>query len=221
MFVKDQMIPNPPTITPETPIIEAQKKMQQHNIRHLPVVEDGSYLVGLLNRETILQAMPWSATHLSAFETQYILSKIKVHNVMLRDVITVAENELVEEAARIMVDHNVTCLPVVQNQKLVGLITDIDLLAITIEMLGARRHGLRLSVMVPNRVGEIARLSAAIAGIGGNLAAFSTWEGELDPISGSPKQIGIVLRVEAVSKEQVSAAVEALADIELLNVREV
>jgi acetoin utilization protein AcuB len=221
VFVKDQMTPNPLTVRPETPIIEAQEKMRQHNIRHLPVVEGDFHLVGLLNRETILQAMPWSAAHLSAFETQYILSKVKAHNVMLRDVITVTEDELVEEAARIMVDHKVTCLPVVRNNRLVGIITDIDLLAITMEMLGARRHGLRLSVLVPNRVGEIARLSTAIASIGGNLAAFGTWEGELDPISGSPKQIGIVLRVEAVSKEQVITAVEKLADVEILNLREV
>jgi acetoin utilization protein AcuB len=221
VFVKDQMTPNPLAVTPETPITEAQAKMQRHNIRHLPVVEDDFYLVGLLNRETILQAMPWSATHLSAFETQYILSKVKARNVMLRDVITVAEDEMVEEAARIMVDHKVTCLPVVRNKRLVGIITDIDLLAITMEMLGARRHGLRLSVMVPNRVGEIARLTTAIASIGGNLAAFGTWEGELDPISGSPKQIGIVLRVEEVSKERVITAVEKLADVEILNLREV
>jgi acetoin utilization protein AcuB len=127
---------------------------------------------------------------------------------------------LVEEAARIMVDHKVSCLPVTRAEVLVGIITDIDLLAITMEMLGARRHGLRLAVMVPNRVGEIARLSTAIAGIGGNLAAFSTWEGELDSLSGSPKQIGIVLRVEQVSQEQLIEAVEKLADVEILNIRE-
>ena len=105
MFVKDQMTPNPLTVTPETPIIEAQAAMQQHHIRHLPVVDSNDCLVGLLNREALLQAMPWSAAHLSAFETQYILSKVKARNVMLRDVITVTENELVEEAACIMVDH--------------------------------------------------------------------------------------------------------------------
>lgn len=220
MFVKDQMTPNPLTVTPDTPLTEAQQIMQQHNIRHLPVVENGNHLVGLLNRETMLQAMPWSATHLSAFETQYILSRVKARNVMLRDVITVSEDELVEEAARIMVDHKVSCLPVMRDEVLVGIITDIDLLAITMEMLGARRHGLRLSVMVPNRVGEIARLSTVIAGIGGNLAAFSTWEGELDSLSGNPKQIGIVLRVEQVSQEQLIKAVEKLNDVEILNVRE-
>ncbi|MFQ5578033.1 MAG: CBS and ACT domain-containing protein [Anaerolineae bacterium] len=221
MFVKDQMTPNPLTVAPDTPIIEAQATMQQRNIRHLPVVENNDSLVGLLNRETMLRAIPWSAGHLSAFETQYILSKIKARNVMVRDVITVAEDELVEEAARIMVDHKLTCLPVMRNQALVGIITDIDLLAITMEMLGARQHGLRLSVMVPNRVGEIARLSAAIAAIGGNLTAFGTWEGELDPASGHPKQMGIVLRAEEVSREQLMSVVEDLGDVEILNIRQV
>jgi hypothetical protein len=74
--------------------------------------------------------------------------------------------------------------------------------------------------MVPNRVGEIARLSAAIAGIGGNLTAFGTWESDLDPTSGLPRKIGIALRVERVSREQLASTVAKLAEIEILDVRE-
>jgi acetoin utilization protein AcuB len=119
MFVKDQMTPDPLTVGPDTPVTEAQEKMQKHNIRHLPVVDKNLRLVGLLSRLSLLRAMPWSAGHLSAFETQYILSEVKARNVMLRDVITVAEDALVEEAARIMVDHKLTCLPVVRGETLV------------------------------------------------------------------------------------------------------
>lgn len=239
MLVKDRMTPQPlVVVTPDTPITEAQRLMQDHNIRHLPVVTDypstdslarrplmpeagqRQNLVGLLTRETMLQAIPWSAASLSVLETQYVLSKVKVAKVMIRDVITITEDVAVEEAARIMVDHKIGCLPVLRDRALVGIITDIDLLATTMEMLGARRPGLRLSVMVPNRVGEIARLSTAIADIGGNLSAFGTWEGEVDATSGVPEQMGIVLRVEGVSKEQLIATVEKLAEMEILDVRE-
>ena len=160
------------------------------------MVDQNLQLVGLLTRETMLQAVPWSATSLSTLETQYILSKIKAGRVMISDVPTISEDVAVEEAARIMVDHKIGCLPVLRNGTLVGIITDIDLLAVTMEMLGARRPGLRLSVMVPYRAGEIARLSTAIAGTGGNLTAFGTWEGDVDPSSGTPREMGIVLRVE-------------------------
>ncbi len=238
MLVKDRMTSQPLiVVTPDAPITEAQRLMQDHNIRHLPVVTDHPStdslarqpqvqagqrprLVGLLTRETMLQAIPWSAASLSVLETQYILSKVRVDKVMIRDVITITEDVAVEEAARIMVDHKIGCLPVLRDGTLVGIITDIDLLATTMEMLGARRPGLRLSVMVPNRVGEIARLSTAIADIGGNLSAFGTWEGEVDATSGVPEQMGIVLRVEGVSKEQLVATVEKLAEMEILDVRE-
>jgi acetoin utilization protein AcuB len=220
VFVKDQMTPDPITVAPDIPIIEAQQKMQRHNIRHLPVVDQGNHVVGLLTRETMLQAVPWSQSALSTLETQYILSKIKAGKVMIQDVITITEDVAVEEAARIMVDKKIGCLPVVRNEALIGIITDIDLLATTMEMLGARRPGLRLSVLVPYRPGEIARLTSAIAGINGNVTAFGTWEGALDPISGVPQKMGIVARVGGIAKEQLVATVEKLAEIEILDVRE-
>ncbi len=134
------------------------------------------------------------------------LSKTKVGKVMVRDVITVAEDVAVEEAARIMVDHRINCLLVMRQGALVGIITDIDLLSTTMKMLGARQPGLRLSVMIPNRVGEMTRLSAAIAAIGDNLTAFGSWQGE----EGSA-QLGVVLKVEKVAKEPLIAAIEKLA----------
>lgn len=194
--------------------------MQDNNLRHLPVVVERDRLVGLLTRETMLQAVPWSAASLSALETQYVLSKIKVSKVMIENVLTTTEDVPVEEAARVMVDRKVGCLPVVRDGKLAGIITDIDLLATTMEMLGARRPGLRLAVMVPYRVGEIARLSKAIAQIGGNVTAFGTWEGEEDPNTGVPAGFGMAFRVDGVSKERLIDAVEDLEDVEILDLRE-
>jgi acetoin utilization protein AcuB len=221
VLVKDRMTPQPLTaVTSDTPIIEAQRLMQDHDIRHMPVVTEQENLVGLLTRETILQAVPWSAASLSTLETQYILSKVTASKVMVRNVITVTEDVAVEEAARIMVDHKIGCLPVLRSGALLGIITDIDLLSTTMEMLGARRPGLRLSVMVPYRVGEIARISTAISGIGGNMTAFGTWESDVDPTTGLPKRMGIVLRVERVPREQLVATVKKLAEIELSDVRE-
>ncbi len=220
MFVKDQMTPDPITVTPELPISEAQQKMQRHNIRHVPVVDTEQHVVGLLTREAMLQAVPWSQVALSTLETQYILSKIKVGKVMIREVITITEDVPVEEAARIMVDHKIGCLPVVGNGRLIGIITDIDLLAVTMEMLGARQPGLRLSVLVPHRPGEIARLTGAIAAIQGNVTAFGTWEGELDPKSGQPRHLGCVLRVQGITKNQLEAALAGLAEIEILDLQE-
>jgi acetoin utilization protein AcuB len=217
MFVKDRMTGQPlVVVTPDTPITEAQQHMQEYNIRHLPVVVDREQLVGLLTRETMLQAIPWSAASLSVLETQYILSRLKVGKVMIRDVITIGEDVAVEEAARIMVDHKIGCLPVLSESKLVGIITDIDLLSTTMEMLGARHPGCRLTVSVPSRVGEMARLSTAIAGIGGNLAAIGTWSaGE------GSQRWSVVLKVEQVTQQRLVEVVSRLSDVEILDVRQV
>lgn len=216
MLVKDWMTPQPLiVVAPDTPITEVQRLMQDHKIRHVPVVTDQHNLVGLVTRGTLLQAIPWSAVSLSALETQYVLSKVKASKVMIRDVITITEDVAVEEASRIMVDHKLGCLPVLRSGNLVGIITDIDLLSITIEMLGARQPGLRLSVTVPNRVGEMAQLAAAIAGVGGNLTAISSWER-----TQAPGRLGVVLKVAQVSKEQLVAAVKKLAEVEILHMRE-
>ena len=135
MFVKDQMTPDPITVSPDIPIIEAQQKMQRHNIRHLPVVDQSNHVVGLLTRETMLQAVPWSQSALSTLETQYILSKIKAGKVMIQDVITITEDVAVEEAARIMVDKKIGCLPVVRDEALIGIITDYDLIVVSSHLL--------------------------------------------------------------------------------------
>jgi acetoin utilization protein AcuB len=216
VLVKDRMTPQPlVAVTPDTPIVEAQRSMQEHSIRHIPVVTEHHNLVGLLTRETVLKAIPWSATSLSALETQYVLSKITAGKVMIRDVITVSEDVAVEEAARIMVDHTLGCLPVLRAGAMVGMITDIDLLSTTMEMLGARQPGLRLSVTLPNRVGEMARLSAAIAAIGGYISALGSWQ-----VKQNLERWGVVLKVNRVSKEQLMDTVEKIPEIEILDVRE-
>jgi acetoin utilization protein AcuB len=216
MFVKDRMTAQPLVVaTPDMPITEAQRLMQAHNIRHLPVVEDHNLLAGLLTRGAVIRAIPWSAESLSVLEVQYVLSKVRVGKVMRRNVMTTTEDAPVEVAARIMVDNRVTCLPVLRQAGLVGIITDIDLLSVTMEMLGARRAGLRLSVTVPNQPGEMARLTAAIASAGGNLAAFGSWKGQR-----ADEPLGIVLKVERISKETLMAAISGLDGIEVVDIRE-
>jgi acetoin utilization protein AcuB len=202
---------------PDTPITDAQQLMQEHNIRHLPVVSDSEqqHLVGLLNRETVIKAVPWSAASLSVLETQYVLSKITVGKVMLHDVLTVSESATVEEAARTMVDNKISCLPVLRQGVLVGIITDIDLLSTAMEMLGAREPGLRIAITVPDRVGEFSRLSTAIAAVGGSISAFGTWSVGKPGVS-----IGVVLKVTLVSRDQLISVVEDLEGVEILDVRQ-
>ena len=114
------------------------------------------------------------------WEVNYLVSKIKVRDVMTKQVLTITEDTPIEEAARILIDNKIGGLPVITDGKVVGIITETDLFKIMLEMMGARQKGVRASVLVPNEAGEIARLSKAIFNAGGNIIALGTFLGE-DP----------------------------------------
>ena len=127
MKVKDVMTMAPVTITPDTPISEARHLMQKHAIRHLPVLEDGR-LVGILSDRDLRTVAPSPATSLSVWEINHLLTKLTARQVMTRFVITVAPDDPVTEAAGLMLGHKVGALPVVEAQRVVGILTQSDVL---------------------------------------------------------------------------------------------
>ncbi len=214
MLVKDQMTPEPVTVSPTTPVGEAQKLMQERDIRHLPVLDDEGQVTGLITRAALLRAIPWSTYALSNFETRYILSKTEVCEVMVKEVVTVGEDVAVEEAARIMVDRKIGCLPVLREGHMVGIITDVDLLSISMELLGARQQGVRVTLSFPDRPGQLARITTAIADVGGNLAAAGAWP------TREPNVWSTMIKVTNLPRDQVLEILDELQDVQILDVRE-
>jgi len=131
---------------------------------------------------------------------------------MAQDVITVTEDATLEEAARIMTDNKVGGLPVMRDDKLVGIITETDLFKVFLEMLGAREEGVRLSMLVPAEKGMLAKITGKIAEMGGNILALGTMMGE------DPTNREMAIRVADVSEEQLVSAMEGLG-LEILDVR--
>ena len=214
MFVKDRMTPDPICGYPEMPVTEAQEIMRERRIRHLPITDEGGNLVGLVTQRSLRRALPSNVTSFSQFEISYVLGKIKVGQVMVKDVTTIDEDTAIEVAARIMADQKIGCMPVVRNGELVGIITDNDLFAIMVDLLGARRGGVRLTIQQPDRPGEIARLATAIAEIGGNLTV------SVGAPSQEPGKWISVLKVTNVPRSELAQMIEALGDIQILDVRE-
>ena len=114
MLVKGQMTPDPICGHPEMSVIEAQALMQDNNIRHLPIVDDDKTLVGLITQQLLLGTVPSDVSRFSPFVIKYIGTKLKVRSVMVKNVITIDENTAIEEAARVMADKKIGCLPVVR-----------------------------------------------------------------------------------------------------------
>ncbi len=213
MLVGERMSKPVITVRPETPMQEALNLMHKEKIRRLPVVDKSGRLVGIVTEKDLLHASPSSATSLSVWELNYLLSKITVEEVMTRQVVTVTEDNPIEEAARLMVDNHAGGLPVMRGEEVVGIITETDLFKIFLELLGAREAGVRISALVRNVPGELARLTRAVFEAGGNILALGTSLGE------STQNREMTLKVEGVSKEALQKAVEPVV-ARVLDVRE-
>jgi acetoin utilization protein AcuB len=113
MFVRDYMTANPITVEPDVAFPEAMNLLRAHKIRRLPVMENGR-LVGIVVEKDLLSNQPSPATTLSVYELYYLLERLQVRQIMSHPVVTVEGDCPLEEAARIMVDHKIGSLPVLQ-----------------------------------------------------------------------------------------------------------
>ncbi len=179
MLVKDWMTREPLIVRPETSVEEAIRIMRQNRVRHLPVVkEDNDTIVGIVTQTDLLQASPSPATSLSVWEINFLLAKMEVRDAMTARVIVVEEECPLEEAALVMAEHKIGCLPVVRGRRLVGIITETDLFNLFTEQLGARSTGVRLTLRIRDVKGELARLTGRIAELGGNIIRLTTLPGK-------------------------------------------
>lgn len=157
MYVRDYMTTNVITCTPETLVVDAQKIMQEHDIHRLPVME-GDKIVGIVTRTKLRDVAPSPATSLSIWELNYLLAKMKVKEVMEKNVISCTPETTIEDSAIIAKSHRVGALPVLENGKLVGIITLTDVMNIFVEVLGIEKHNSRLHIhksFVGRPLGEI------------------------------------------------------------------
>jgi len=210
MLVRERMSRLVITIQPETPIMEAHELMRNEHIRRLPVIKR-KQLVGIVSERDILHAEPSDVTSLSIWEEHYLLSKIIVEEVMTRDVITITEDTPIEDAAHIMVDNKIGGLPVLRDDRVVGIITETDLFKIFLEMLGAQECGIRLTTLIPNSPEGLVQLTKAIFDIGGNILSLGTFLGE------SCDNREVTMKVAGIStnvlKEAIEPFVECIVDI--------
>lgn len=201
MFVKDCMTTSPITISKSTPILDALEKMKKLKIRQLPVTEKGR-LVGLVTERELLTVTPSPATTLSIFEMNYLLSKMVVGEVMVKDPITVHPETPIEEAALIMRENKAGSLLVMEAGELVGIITQTDIFDAFIEFFSVKKAGTRLVLQVHDRVGAIADLSEIIRDMNINIRGLVIHRKGND-------MVHMVVRVNTVEHEPLVKELEA------------
>lgn len=175
MYVRNRMTANPYTVTPETTIADALELMREKKISRVPVLKNGK-LVGIITERRLMEVSPSPATSLSIFEINYLLSKTKIEEVMTKKVITVSPDDLLEVAALLMRDHDVGGLPVLEGDKLVGIITETDIFDAFIEIMGFRDIGSRITLHIeedkPGVLAEVAKIIAQFEVSISHLAIF-------------------------------------------------
>lgn len=205
MLVGERMSKPVLTTTPDLPITEVLATMKQDHIRRMPVMHDGK-LVGIVSDKDLLNASPSPATSLSVWEMNYLLSKITVKDVMTKKVLTVDVNTPIEEAARIMADNKIGGMPVLRDGKVVGIITETDLFKVFLELMGARYKGVRASILLQEKPGQLEKITHLIAQNGGNFVAFGVFSGE------DPTTRIVTLKVEGIAEEKVKELLATLGE---------
>ncbi len=176
MFVKNRMTVDPWTVRADATIPEAITTMKDRHVRHLPVMDAGR-VVGVISEGDIDANLPSKATSLSVNEVTYLINKLTVAKVMSRNPLTIASDALLEQAAVVMRENKIEMLPVVDDGRLVGVITESDLLDAYIEIMGFRDHGTRLVISAPDVPGALAQLGAVTGKHGANIQHLAVYRG--------------------------------------------
>ncbi|MGE5247494.1 MAG: CBS and ACT domain-containing protein, partial [Verrucomicrobiota bacterium] len=201
-IVANRMKRNPVVVDEGDSMKTAMELLKEHEIRHLPVLKNGEKLVGILSERDIKQASPSSATALEIREIFYLLDKVKVKQIMTRRPYTVSSTTPIEEAALIIREKKIGCLPVVDDGTLVGILTETDIIDAFIAAMGVNGPGYRLELALPNRPGKLLELLKLLKDFDANVVSVATAPHD------DPEKIVNILRIEAKNYKVVKAAIK-------------
>ena len=170
MKVRDRMSENVLTIGMDTTVTEAFSLMRDNNIRRLPVLVKEK-VVGIITLSDLNQASPSMATTLSVHEINYLLAKTKIKDVFpkAQELVTIEPENYIETAAKRMRSHRVSGLPVIENGKLVGIVTETDIFDAFIDILGVKKTHSRIDLYIEDKRGTVAAIAGIISARGKNI----------------------------------------------------
>ena len=165
MIIKEWMTKDVITVDPETSMMRAAKMMKEKGIRRLPVVDDKGKVVGMLSDRDVKEASPSKATTLDVHELYYLLSEIKVKNIMTPNPITIREGETVVKCAAIMHDRKISGLPVLDGQdQLVGIMTQNEVYRVLLSITGVYHGGVQFGLKLPDQRGTLKEVLDCLRG---------------------------------------------------------
>lgn len=206
MFVRDCMTPKPITVRPGSDPLAAIMLLKSGRFRHLPVVDAEGRLAGIVDRDDLEQFVS------QAGSPGILKRQHRVDQVMTTEVATVLPDCPLEEAAALMVEKKIGSLPVLEEGRVVGIITETDIFKQFATVLGGGSASLRLTVQVADKPGQLAALASRIARAQGNIASVVAYPAD------QAGRINITLRIERARQETVLETIKDLPQLEVLHV---
>ncbi|MHC1699514.1 MAG: CBS and ACT domain-containing protein [Humidesulfovibrio sp.] len=201
MLIENWMTKDVVTATPETSMMKASKIMKEKGISRLPVVDERGVLQGIVSDRDIKDASPSKATTLDMHELYYLLSEIKLKDIMTRKVVTIRAGETIERAAALMLEHNIGGMPVVDEQgKVVGVVTDSDIFKVLVRITGVLEGGVQIGVRLSNQPGGLVPVLDYLKDHGARLMSLLT--------ACEPAEVGmrdVYLRIRDMDKAALNA----------------
>jgi acetoin utilization protein AcuB len=174
MYVKQFMTTQVFTVSPEDNVADTMALMREKKINRLPVVEKGK-LVGIVTDGDLREVSPSPATTLSIFELNYLVAKTPIRDVAVKKVISCTPDTKIEDAALLMRDHEIGALPVLEQGKLVGIITENDIFDAFLDVMGFRSPGLRVVIETKDEVGVMVDLATIMKENNVNIASLAIY----------------------------------------------
>jgi acetoin utilization protein AcuB len=193
------------TVTPDTSLRKAKEIIKEKQINHLLVVNKNGDLVGIVSDRDVRQSWASPATALSVHELNYLLTQLTVEAIMAKKIITISPGTTIERAAFIMQENRINALPVIESEKLVGIVTSTDVMEVLLRSIGFDdEESARFSVLVEDRIGIVAEVSRILKEQQINIRSLVTW-----PEKEYPGIYQLVMRVGLEDKDR---AISALSD---------
>jgi acetoin utilization protein AcuB len=205
MLIRNWMSVPVTTIGPEESMMKASKVMKDKNIRRLPVVDEDGRIIGIVSDRDIKEASPSKATTLDVHELYYLLSEIKVQDIMTKNPQCLKAEDSVEKAAVLLMEKHLGGLPIIdEDEKVVGIITETDIFKVLIEITRVRDGGVQMGFKMSRTPGELKNILEDIENAGAKALSVIT----VYP-KGKPERLAYV-RIDEMDKGDLNKLEEGL-----------
>ncbi|WP_243544764.1 CBS domain-containing protein [Pseudodesulfovibrio tunisiensis] len=207
MLVKNWMTGNVITLTQDRSMMKAAKAMKDNDISRVPIVDEDGRVIGIVSDRDIKDASPSKATTLDMHELYYLLSEIKIKNIMTKKPMTIREDETVEKAAVMMLENNFGGLPVVdENDRLCGIITDNDIFKVLVDITGVYHGGVQVCMQISTAAGSLSPVLDTLREHGARIMNIMTRN-----VDEATEMKDVYIRIRDMDKPELKRLKEAMA----------